>query len=64
MQRFGLAEILLLSAFRATTKQNDERFAVPRQIDAVTRPPVDDVAAFDAKTLLHNQANGAISAII
>lgn len=38
MQGFGLIDILLLPAFRAAAKQDDECFAVTRQIDTISRP--------------------------
>src|SRR5450759_4983496 len=51
VQHLGLVNILLLTAFRASTKQNDEFFTVSRQVDAVTWPPVDDVFTDSAKPL-------------
>lgn len=41
MQRHRLIDSLLLPFLGAATEQNDQSFAILRQVDAITRPPVD-----------------------
>jgi hypothetical protein len=45
-------DVRLLAALGAAAKQHDQRFTVFRQIDPITRTPVDDVFA-DAHESLH-----------
>jgi hypothetical protein len=45
VQRFRPNDIRLLSALGSTAKQHDQQFAVFRQINPITRTPIDYVFA-------------------
>jgi hypothetical protein len=51
-QSLGPVDICLLAALGPAAKQHNQRFAVFRQIDPITRTPIDDVFA-DARKPLH-----------